>query len=262
MKNQTKKLALLLLMLCMILAATISIPNVQAASKVKLNKTSVTLQKGKSITLKLKSVKKNKVKWSSNKKKVASVTQKGKVTGRRVGTAKITAKVGTKKYSCKVKVIKKQEETPQPQETDNTWEVMEVRTIGDYKYRMDYDGNSIWIIGYNGTNPNVIIPSEVEGYPVKVVTGDVFRNNTTIVSVIIPDGIVRIGNICLNCPNLTSVVVPASVTEIEGAFFECPNLVVSVYTGSYAVTYMYSNYIDYKIVGTDKIIHPGSVIKY
>lgn len=248
MKNQTKKLALLLLMLCIILAATISIPNVQAASKVKLNKTSVTLQKGKSITLKLKGVKKNKVKWSSNKKKVASVTQKGKVTGRRVGTAKITAKVGTKKYSCKVKVIKKQEETPQPQETDNTWEVSEIKTFGDFEYRMDYDGNSIQFYKYNGTDPNVVIPSEVEGHPVKFISDNVFRDSTTIVSVIIPDTIIQIGSgVCKNCPNLTSVVIPASVTKIyNGSFRECPKLTVLVYGHSYAITYMFDNYIKYK----------------
>lgn len=74
---------------------------VQAA--VKLNKKSVTLIKGQSTTLKISGTKK-KVKWSSDKKTVATVTQKGKVTAKKTGTAKITAKIGSKKYTCTVKV--------------------------------------------------------------------------------------------------------------------------------------------------------------
>lgn len=46
-----------------------------------------------------------KVQWSSSNKKVAKVTQKGKVTSVSNGKCTITAKVGKKKYKCKVKVI-------------------------------------------------------------------------------------------------------------------------------------------------------------
>lgn len=74
-----------------------------AKKKVKLNKTKVVLKVGKKTTLKLKNNKK-KVKWSSNKKRVATVTKKGVVKAKKKGTAKITAKVGKKKYVCKVTV--------------------------------------------------------------------------------------------------------------------------------------------------------------
>lgn len=82
--------------------------NAAAAKKVSINKTNVTLKKGKSITLKLKGTKK-KVTWSSNKKRIASVSKKGKVTARKVGKARITAKVGRKKYYCMVTVVKKKQ---------------------------------------------------------------------------------------------------------------------------------------------------------
>lgn len=72
-----------------------------AAKKVKLNKVKVTLRVGKTVTLKLKNNKK-KVKWSSSNKKIATVTQKGKVKAKKAGKATITAKVGKKKYKCKV----------------------------------------------------------------------------------------------------------------------------------------------------------------
>ena len=103
-----------LFMLCMAIAMTLVVPavnvdnisTVQAASKVKLNKSKVTLYEGKTTTLKVKGTKK-KVKWSSSKKSVATVSSKGKVKAKKKGTATITAKVGNKKYKCKVTVKKK-----------------------------------------------------------------------------------------------------------------------------------------------------------
>lgn len=93
-----------------------------AAKKVKLNKSKITLNIGKTKTLKLKNNKK-KVKWSSNRKKIATVTQKGKVTARKKGTAIIIAKVGKKKYKCMVivkkKEVKKSTPSPVPKPTEN-----------------------------------------------------------------------------------------------------------------------------------------------
>lgn len=70
-----------------------------------LNKTKVTLEAGKSTTLKLDTNKK--IKWSSSNKNVASVNAKGKVTAKKAGRATITAAVGKKKYKCNVTVTKK-----------------------------------------------------------------------------------------------------------------------------------------------------------
>lgn len=71
---------------------------------IKINKKKVALKKGKKIQLKIIGTKK-KAKWSSNKKSVATVSSKGKVTAKRKGTAVITAKVGKKKYKCKITVL-------------------------------------------------------------------------------------------------------------------------------------------------------------
>ena len=86
---------------------------VNAASKMKLNKKSATIKVGKSIQLKVKGTKK-KVKWSSSNKKVATVSVKGKVTGKKKGSAKITAKIGKKKLTCNIKVISAIKATQEP----------------------------------------------------------------------------------------------------------------------------------------------------
>ena len=83
---------------------TSMVPDVNAAS-IRMNKKKVTMKVGQKVQLKVKGSK-AKVKWSSNKKTVASVTKSGRVFAKKVGKAKISAKVGTKKLICKV-IVKK-----------------------------------------------------------------------------------------------------------------------------------------------------------
>lgn len=73
------------------------------AATIKLNKKSLTLTAGSSYTLKIKGTK-AKVKWSSKKKSIATVSSKGKVKAKKVGKTTITAKVKGKKYTCKITV--------------------------------------------------------------------------------------------------------------------------------------------------------------
>jgi len=95
-----------IMMLMVFAMAVLALQAKPAYAKVKLNKKTVYLAKGDSIQLKIKGTKK-KVKWTSNKKSVATVTKKGKVKAKKIGTAKIIAKVGGKKYKCTVIVEKK-----------------------------------------------------------------------------------------------------------------------------------------------------------
>ncbi len=103
MKKQMRKLTMVLSLLVALAMTVLSYgEHVEAASKVKLNKTKVTLAVGESTTLKMNGTSK-KVTWSTSNKKVATVS-KGKVTAKKKGTANITAKIGNKKYTCKVTV--------------------------------------------------------------------------------------------------------------------------------------------------------------
>ena len=78
------------------------------AKSIKLNKTTYTLKKGKKVKLKAtilpKKSTQKKVVWTSNKKKIATVSKSGVVKAKKKGTAVITAKVkGTrKKAKCKI----------------------------------------------------------------------------------------------------------------------------------------------------------------
>lgn len=75
------------------------------AAAVKLNKSTATLEVGKKLTLKVQNAKKGtKVKWSSSKKEVATVTQKGVVTAKAPGKANIKAVVNKTTLKCMVTV--------------------------------------------------------------------------------------------------------------------------------------------------------------
>lgn len=99
--SKLKKLSVVVLAVVMIF----TIQADAAKKKVKLSDSKISMYIGDSYTLKLKNAK-GKVKWSSSKKSIATVSSKGKVKAKKKGTCKITAKVGKKKYTCKVTVRK------------------------------------------------------------------------------------------------------------------------------------------------------------
>ena len=97
-----KRLSVLVILAVMV--AMLALP-MSAYAAVKINKTKATIDVGKTVTLKITGAAKGaKVKWASSKKSVATVSSKGVVEGVKAGTAKITATVSNKKYTCTVKV--------------------------------------------------------------------------------------------------------------------------------------------------------------
>ena len=131
----TKKILVVILSMALILTL-FPIGNISAVQKkVKLNKTKATIYVGKTVTLKLKNNNKT-VKWSSSNKKVATVTKKGKVKGKKAGKVIIVAKVRKKKYKCKItvkkKVIKKNipQSIPKPMEKSTQKPTEQVNTTG------------------------------------------------------------------------------------------------------------------------------------
>lgn len=97
------------MILAFLLIFTMAIPtNVQAAAKPKLSATKVTLEVGKTKKLAVKNTK-NKMKWTSDNKKVATVSSSGTVKAIDKGKTKIKAydKKTKKTYTCTVTVKRK-----------------------------------------------------------------------------------------------------------------------------------------------------------
>ena len=82
----------------------------QAPKKVKLNKKKAVLKKGKTLKLKATLTSKKSttlLTWKSSNKKIATVSSKGKIKAKKVGTATITVKTHNgKKAKCKIKVTR------------------------------------------------------------------------------------------------------------------------------------------------------------
>lgn len=92
-----------IMIFCAVIILLLPSGTVHAAKKVKLNRTNVNLYVGETVKLQVKGTS-NKVKWSTNKKSVAAVSKNGVVKAKKKGNAKISAKAGKKKYTCKVTV--------------------------------------------------------------------------------------------------------------------------------------------------------------
>lgn len=84
-------------------------PSVSAEAKTKISKSSVTLGIGKTYDLRITDSKK-KVSWSASKKavtvkKLTKTGTKARVKAVKAGKAVVTAKIGNKRYRCKVNVV-------------------------------------------------------------------------------------------------------------------------------------------------------------
>lgn len=101
MTQKTKSLLRVFLTFALILLIT---PTVSAES-IKLSKSTLQLSVGASTTLKITGTS-SKVTWKSSNTSIATVSQSGKVTAKKVGKAVITATVNKKSYKCNVTVSK------------------------------------------------------------------------------------------------------------------------------------------------------------
>lgn len=79
---------------------------VEAKARPALNKKNATMAVGSKLKLRLKNNTK-KIRWTSSNQKAAKVSNRGLVTAKAAGSARITAKAGEKKYVCRIKVVAK-----------------------------------------------------------------------------------------------------------------------------------------------------------
>lgn len=98
-----------------------TLQRVNAAGKIKLSLKTITLERGKTKTIKLTGTRKR-PKWSSKNNKIASVKKTGKmtakITAKKKGTTYIYAKIDKKTYRCKVKVKNPSNNQQDPKDQD------------------------------------------------------------------------------------------------------------------------------------------------
>lgn len=128
-----KKRKIISILMCVTILVTLLVPNykiIQAATKkMSISKTSVTMDYDEEYVISIKNPT-QKVKWSSSNKKLATIktfsskNSKCKIIAHKKGKVTITAKVGKKKFKCKVKIeyvedddYSEEEETPTPKPT-------------------------------------------------------------------------------------------------------------------------------------------------
>ena len=115
---------------------------------------------------------------------------------------------------------------------------------GDYYYI--FKGDGIKIQDYFGDDTDVVIPDEINGYPVISIRYDCFRELENLRSLKLPANLIEIQwRAVFRCNNLTEIIIPDKVLTIGfDAFLSCPNLkrvmipksVIQI--GGYAFGYM------------------------
>ena len=89
-------------------------------------------------------------------------------------------------------------------------------TVGDYEYKIT-DGNAV-LNKYNGRASSVTLPTSLNyngtNYKVRSVEAYAFEGNTSLKTLIIPDGIMKLGNgVFKNCTNLSSVTINGNIDD-------------------------------------------------
>lgn len=98
---------------------------------------------------------------------------------------------------------------------------------GKYEYEViNEESKYCEITGYLGSETELIIPNEIDGYRVTRIGDSAFSVCSSLSSVTIPESVTSIGaNAFSGCSNLSSITIPEGVTSIGGyAFSRCSSL--------------------------------------
>lgn len=108
------------------------------------------------------------------------------------------------------------------EEPEDTFAIMKKGEIGDVAYSIvHYNGEDYARIdGYTGAEETVVLPEEIEGYPVKTICAYCFAWNETLRSVTMPESIEEIYLYSFyGCTALEEVVLPDQYIYISGSAF-------------------------------------------
>ena len=105
------------------------------------------------------------------------------------------------------------------------WNCVEIIEKDGVKYSRSAD-DTLSVIGSPSAKGAIVIPDEINGYPVVSIYKNAFKNNYLITSVTLPDTVTSIGhNAFYSCIALTEINLTDSLTSIgEYAFYSCTSL--------------------------------------
>ena len=94
------------------------------------------------------------------------------------------------------------------------------RTNDDLQYKIYED--HVEILSYTGSDSTVVIPAEIEGLPVTVITGYAFKNCTNLITITIPDTVTSIESIAFYyCPSLRRIIFQGNAPQFgTSAFYD------------------------------------------
>lgn len=103
-----------------------------------------------------------------------------------------------------------------------------------WEYTQIEGGNAVGITGYNGIDGEIVIPTTLDGYPVKGIESEALAWNSNLISVTIPDSVIAIGESAFYwCDNLTDLTIGDNVTVIDkDAFYQCSSLTTLIIPAS------------------------------
>lgn len=123
-----------------------------------------------------------------------------------------------------------------------------------FEYELDDESKTATLKGVKTSNKELVIPGEINTYPVNEIPSTLFKENTIIEKITIEEGIKTIGKEAFkNCSSLKEINFPTSLESIEESAFEnCDELRKVVVDTGIIKTKAFSSCSNLRIVETGK----------
>ena len=117
--------------------------------------------------------------------------------------------------------------------------------LNDWTYRvLNEETKTASVIGYTGTETEITIPEEINGYSIVRIGKEAFRGNRNIIKVFVPDSVTAIYDAAFyGCLNMVELRLPTCLKSIgKEAFYNCRSIDGGIYVnvpvvGDYAFSY-------------------------
>jgi len=128
--------------------------------------------------------------------------------------------------------------------------------VSDFTFTFKED-STYEVTGYTGSDTELTIPASHANYPVTSIGEEAFKDNTTLLTIVLGDYVTTIENSAFyGCSNLTHISLPASATTLGTyVFYGCNSLEIMTLSSemAYELRYLFGNNVNYVPVTLTKI---------